>query len=226
MRWQLFILLSTNILYSYSQQSTIEKEKPFLTVEVGSSTSTFFENYTGNRFNPNEWLLATAKLAYYKNKLSCFLDFKIYLENHPTSGIAGIKPGYIASREYEIVNWGVGYVFQLKKLKLFVEPSIMLSTRPYGHERVVVEPNYFHPGSYRTIAYSYESLGFGFGINIRKPIYKKLFISLEVQYNHFFETKKSNVKDEYDEFDKTYNVNRNMITPSLKLGYQINLRKN
>ena len=210
--------------------SIINRHNSF-NIEVGIPTSIFFDNKSKimfpqkNLYKPfSEYLPPfTFNLTYMNKKLwAIALKYK-YFEK--TTTYNNRNQGDVISRVFHTIDFGVGKRF-IKKSFSF-QPSLFLSSRPSGMQRVLLD---YIPGGWNepiTTAFAYRSLGFGLGFNIQKNLYRAFNVSFETIYNHYFE--KTNVigrkTNGYDEFYKTYKVERNLLTFTIKLGYEITFKK-
>jgi len=197
-------------------------------IEIGHSTSVFL--------NSQPTFLIKSNTPYFKPtfiKLTMefkgsdfiFLDYKNYssfeIENN-------WEMGDIWLRKYDVFDIGFGSTYYLFNSKLKVQPALMFSWRPNGTENVYVTPMHSSfPQEPLFNNYDYNSVGFGLGINLTTTLYKQFSLGFETQYNYFFESKKLRGKPitRFEEFEKNYKVNRAIITPIIKLGYDFNYKR-
>jgi len=221
----LTLFVNSNILLGQTDSGKIQYSS--FNIEVGHSTSIFLNSMPTFSFESNKpyYQPTFFKLTFNINpKYFISIAYKYYSAFEIGNNWV---IGDIWLRKYNAFDIGVGTTYSVFKSKLNLQPCLMISTRPNGTENVYItsisgsfpkEP-IFHN-------YSYRSLGLGAGFNIKYSFLKHLTVGLEMQYNYYFEKKHIRGKPiaGYQEFEKGYKINRQMLTPILKLGYQFNFK--
>ena len=207
-------------------QDSITWKKSKINIELGTLSSVFFSNHTGKRFNRNQnndYHLSYIKLGFSKKRMTVFFDVMEYYEINETGSTPQnpviVDSSFILGREYLVLNLGFSYSFFVKKLKLLIEPCAMISHRR-GEERLAswLRTGHLPMITYHQSIYKYESYGLGLGLNLRKPIFKGLYIGASGYFQHFFQERKV-IQERYN----TYKYNKTMFSPMLKIGYEFKL---
>ena len=227
----LLVSVLLNVLQLEGQSDSIKIKQNSINIEVGYPTSIFIDKYSNltlnqkNLYKPFKEYLPPFlfKITFTrKDLLIVSLNYR-YFEKNTT--VDNRKQGEVTNRVFHAFDFGVGKRFLINNF--YYQPSLFISTRPSGMQRVLLD---YIPGGWNepiTTAYKYNSIGYGCGINIQKTLYHCLNVSFETMFNHYFE--KNNIIGKkiagFDEFYKTYNVNKNILTFVIKLGYEIKFKK-
>ncbi|MEZ4805278.1 MAG: hypothetical protein R2852_07300 [Bacteroidia bacterium] len=187
---QIAIITVCFLLNTISAQEQVQKKDLNVFLELGHSTSSFI----GSNFN--QVGRNTSKVSFYKlgvkwNKFSLFGDLKDYSDFNrdlfETGNPKVIQAGTYRSNYYRVYDFGLAYSFNYKN-KLFLEPSILYSTRFEGGEEFYQTDFYtgFICATGATYYYGYRNEGLGLGLNVKQRIYKGLYLGFETQYNRYF----------------------------------------
>jgi hypothetical protein len=224
------IVLLNLIIFGFKtmscQTNPAIKKQSGLMMELGMSSSIYLENYDDRELLRNEYVQGFSpsflRIGYFRNRISVFTDIKYYsaytiTPSERTRQNPNIyHPGYRIRRYYRMHEIGLAYSCYSRKLRLSIEPSVSLSYRNARENK---------SGFLECVipTFSYKSYGYGLGLNLRKHILKNLYVGLEVRYNYFFEPfyKDLTVESRY----QLNTANTHMITPIMKLGYRIHLKK-
>ncbi len=224
----LFILLFYSSIKILGQIDSVDYKSNYFSLEVGHSTSIFLNSKPLFLANSNSPLYKPTffkmKIAF-KNTNFIFIDYKNYnsFEIKDNWHI-----GEIWLRKYDIFDLGFGRTYYLLNSKLKIQPLLMLSIRPNGTENVYVTSNQnSFPKEPLFNNYNYKSFGFGFGFNLNTVVYRHFSVGFETHYNYFIESKKLRGRPVtgFEVFENNYKVNRNIITPIIKLCYDINCKR-
>lgn len=219
----ILIFLSVIKCYSKNDDTTLTYKKE-IWAEAGHSTSAFFQKYNG--VNINNYGVSSFRIGYNHKRLGFYIDKFSFAEYHIPYK-KGIAPkGYLYLRNYIMFNLGLKYRFYNNKLRCNIEPYILLSYRKYGTENIYVDQNkILYPviTYYNHFFYYENSFGFGLGINLKKNIYRNLYTSIGIQYNHFdkkipYSRDRYGVK-EYNDMIRNYKISNDFLTGYINIGY-------
>ena len=229
------ILLIFSALSLFAQSPAVsvpqETKKLSLQIEAGMPTTIFLNNYSqNNNFTPGIFKPFTEYTPPYTfgfkilNGSKYFIGLNYnYFEK--SNSYANLIQGDVVSRFYHVIMAEIGKSISYKKFS--ISPTININYKSSGIEAVFV---CYIPGSWGEPViqtFQYKSLGFGLGGSIKYYILPNFYISTDLRFTHNFE--KNNPLGRplggFEAFYKNYRVNRDAITLSLNIGYQINFRK-
>jgi hypothetical protein len=114
----------------------------------------------------------------------------------------------------------------LKYNNFSLSPTFNINYKLSGIEEVLVGYRLVGLKEPITQTYQYNSFGVGFGGELKYFFSRQFYISTDVRFTHNFE--KNNLLGKpyggQADFYKNYRVNRDVITLSLNIGYQIKIR--
>lgn len=226
------ILVISNVLLnmSFAQIDSLKKNSLSLSVEVGMPTTIFLNNYSqNNNFTPGLFKPFSEYIPPYtlglrvQNGSKYFIGLNYNYFGKYNSSANRIQ-GDVVSRFYHVIMAEIGKIIPYKKFSF--SPLFNINYKSSGIEEVFV---CYIPGSWGepvVQTFQYKSLGFGFGGSIKYNFLPNFYISTDLRFTHYFEENKPLGKPlgGFDDFYKNYRVNRDNITVSLNLGYQIKLR--
>lgn len=225
----IYFLLSNMLFGSVDAQiDSLKKNSAFIMIDAGMPMTIFLNNYAqNNNFTPGLFNPFTEYLPPFTIGINIVTESRniigfnyLYFDKSNTS-VGGVQ-GDVIGRFYHIVMSEVGR--SIVHDKFFLSPKINLSYRFSGTEEVVIGniPSGFREPIIQT--FQYNSLGIGLGCAFKYYFINKFYLSTDLRFTHYFETNKpSREYGGFDDFYNSYRVNRDAISVSLNLGYQIKI---
>lgn len=211
---------------------SLKKNSISLILEAGMPTTIFLNNYTQNyNFTPGLFKPFTQYTPPYTFGVKILNGSKYFIGlNYNYFGkfnsYADRILGDVVSRFYHVIMAEIGKSISYKKFSF--SPTLNINYKSSGIEEVFVcyIPGSFNEGEPVVQTFQYNSLGFGLGGSIKYFVLHNFYISTDLRYTHNFE--KNNPLGKplggFEEFYKNYRVNRDAITFSLNIGYQLKIR--
>ena len=226
----LFLFSALSLFAQSTADSVPQKTKKLsLQIEAGMPTTIFLNNYSqNNNFTPGLFKPFTQYTPPYTFGLKILNGSKYFIGlNYNYFGkfnsYANRIQGDVVSRFYHVIMAEIGKSISYKKFSF--SPTFNVNYKLSGIEEVFL---CYIPGSWGepvVQTFQYKSLGFGLGGSIKYFLLHNFYISTDLRYTHNFEKNKPLGKPlgGFEEFYKNYRVNRDAITLSLNIGYQIKL---
>jgi len=215
---------------SFAQIDSLKKNSLSLSVEVGMPTTIFLNNYSQNNnftpglFKPFSEYIPPYTLGLRVQNGSKYTIGLTYIYFDKSNSLENRIRGDVVNRFYYALMAEVGKTISIHKFS--ISPTVNLNYKLSGIEEVLV--GYIQVGLKEPISqtFQYNSLGLGFGGAIKYNFLPNFYISTDLRFTHHFEENKPLGKPlgGVGDFYKNYRVNRDNITVSLNLGYQIKLR--
>ena len=212
---------------------SLKKNNVSLIIEAGMPTTIFLNNYAqNNNFTPGLFQPFTEYIPPYTFGVKILNGSKYFIGlNYNYFGkfnsYADRIQGDVVSRFYHVIMAEIGKSISYKKFSF--SPIFNINYKSSGIEEVFVcyIPGSFNEGEPVVQTFQYNSLGFGLGGSIKYYLLPNFYISTDLRFTHYFEKNKPLGKPlgGFEEFYKNYRVNRDAITLSLNIGYQIKLGK-
>ena len=226
----LFMLCALSLFAQSPADSVPQKTKKLsLQIEAGMPTTIFLNNYAqNNNFTPGVYEPFTEYTPPYTfgfkilngSKYIVGLNYN-YFEK--SNSYANRIQGDVVSRFYHVIMAEIGKSISYKRFSFY--PTFNINYKLSGIEEVLVADTrmgWFEP---IVSTFQYNSLGVGLGGSLKYSFLRNFYISTDVRFTHNFE--KNNLlgkpRGGFEEFYKNYRVNRDAITLSLNIGYQIKL---
>ena len=229
-----FVLILGNLVINsiFAQSDSLKNNSISLGIEVGALNSIFLNNYAqNNNFTPGLFKPFSQYTPPYTlgvkilkgSKYSIGLNYNYYGK---FNSYADRIQGDVVSRFYHLIMAEIGKSISYKKFSF--SPTLNINYKTSGIEEVFVcyIPGSFNEGEPVVQTFQYNSLGFGLGGSIKYHFLRHFYISTDVRFTHNFEKNNPLGKPlgRFEEFYKNYRVNRDAITLSLNIGYQIKVR--
>lgn len=227
-----FLLFIGNLILNsiFAQSDSLKKNSISFGIEIGALNSLFLNNYAqNNNFTPGLYKPFVQYTPPYTFGLKILNGSKYFIGLNynyfeKTNSYANRIQGDVVSRFYHVIMAEIGKSFSYKKFS--ISPIFNINYKSSGIEEVFV---CYIPGSWGepvVQTFQYKSLGFGFGGSIKYHFLCHFYISTDARFTHNFE--KNNPLGKplggFEEFYKNYRVNRDAISLSLNIGYQIKIK--